>query len=332
MYEDFYVIDGCAFCESDFTGVTKEVRESPLTAFFLTSPGENENLHSCVSKIGGVYNLADDPASGLKVVRTIADLEAAKAEGKIGIILAFQDPRCIEDSLDQLRALYELGIRVVQMTYNKANYIGCGCLESHDNGLTDFGRKALKAMNRYGSVADASHCGPQTTLDIIHCSEKPVVISHAGAYGVTENVRNKSDEMLRALRDNGGVIGVSPWGPLCWKKETGKRPEMSDYLDHVDYIANLIGIDHIGFGGDSTLDDNEDKSGIVEQATLYAPVVEDYNRCVGVDPAVRHAVGVRGSWEIGNVIEAMRKRGYSDQDIGKFTGGNFIRVLKANWK
>ena len=278
MYEDFYVIDGCAFCESDFTGVTKEVRESPLTAFFLTSPGENENLHSCVSKIGGVYNLADDPASGLKVVRTIADLEAAKAEGKIGIILAFQDPRCIEDSLDQLRALYELGIRVVQMTYNKANYIGCGCLESHDSGLTDFGRKALKAMNRYG------------------------------------------------------VIGVSPWGPLCWKKETGKRPEMSDYLDHVDYIANLIGIDHIGFGGDSTLDDNEDKSGIVEQATLYAPVVEDYNRCVGVDPAVRHAVGVRGSWEIGNVIEAMRKRGYSDQDIGKFTGGNFIRVLKANWK
>ena len=116
------------------------------------------------------------------------------------------------------------------------------------------------------------------------------------------------------------------------EKETGKRPEMSDYLDHVDYIANLIGIDHIGFGGDSTLDDNEDKSGIVEQATLYAPVVEDYNRCVGVDPAVRHAVGVRGSWEIGNVIEAMRKRGYSDQDIGKFTGGNFIRVLKANWK
>ena len=70
----------------------------------------------------------------------------------------------------------------------------------------------------------------------------------------------------------------------------------------------------------------------MEQATLYAPVVEDYNRCVGVDPAVRHAVGVRGSWEIGNVIEAMRKRGYSDQDIGKFTGGNFIRVLKANWK
>ena len=107
---------------------------------------------------------------------------------------------------------------------------------------------------------------------------------------------------------------------------------MDDYLDHVDYVVNLIGIDHVGFGGDSTLDDNEDRSGIVEQATLYAPVVEEYNQKVGVDPDVRHAIGVRGSWEINNVIQAMRGRGYSDEDIKKLTGGNFLRVLKANWK
>lgn len=92
MYEDFYVIDGCAFCESDFTGVTKEVRESPLTAFFLTTPGENESLQACVSKIGGIYNMADDPASGLKIVRTIADLEAAKAEGKPALSWPFRIP------------------------------------------------------------------------------------------------------------------------------------------------------------------------------------------------------------------------------------------------
>ena len=332
MLSDMYVIDGCAFAEEDFTGVTQKVKDSPLTAFFLTTPGEDQGMLALAHNIGGIYNMADDPASGLMVVRTIAELEQAKAQGKIGVILGFQNPHCIENSLEKLRALYELGIRVVQMTYNKANYIGSGCLETKDSGLTDFGRQALKAMNRLGMVADGSHCGPQTTLDIIRYSEKPVVISHAGAAAVTPNVRNKSDEALKLLKDNGGVIGLSPWGPLCWKPETGKRPTMDDYLDHVDYVVNLIGIDHVGFGGDSTLDDNEDRSGIVEQATLYAPVVEEYNQKVGVDPDVRHAIGVRGSWEINNVIEAMRGRGYSDEDIKKLTGGNFLRVLKANWK
>ena len=177
MLSDMYVIDGCAFAEEDFTGVTQKVKDSPLTAFFLTTPGEDQGMLALAHNIGGIYNMADDPASGLMVVRTIAELEQAKAQGKIGVILGFQNPHCIENSLEKLRALYELGIRVVQMTYNKANYIGCGCLETKDSGLTDFGRQALKAMNRLGMVADGSHCGPQTTLDIIRYSEKPVVIS-----------------------------------------------------------------------------------------------------------------------------------------------------------
>ena len=146
MLSDMYVIDGCAFAEEDFTGVTQKVKDSPLTAFFLTTPGEDQGMLALAHNIGGIYNMADDPASGLMVVRTIAELEQAKAQGKIGVILGFQNPHCIENSLEKLRALYELGIRVVQMTYNKANYIGSGCLETKDSGLTDFGRQALKAM------------------------------------------------------------------------------------------------------------------------------------------------------------------------------------------
>lgn len=332
MNQNLYVIDGCAFAENAFTGVSDKVKASPLTAFFLTTPGEDEGLLSLSHNIGGIYNMADKPESGLRVVRTIAELEQAKADGKIGIILGFQNPHCIENSLEKLRACYELGIRVVQMTYNKANYIGCGCLEPIDRGLTAFGKDCLKMMNDLGMIADGSHCGLQTTMDIIKYSEKPVVISHAGCMTITPNPRNKTDEILLALKENGGVIGLSSWGPLCWKKETGRQPTMDEFVDHIDYVVNLIGIDHVGFGGDSTLDDAADMSGTLTQSTLYAPVVEDYNKAVGLDPNCRHAVGADGSWEIENIMAAMKKRGYSDEEIGKFTGGNFLRVLKANWK
>lgn len=326
------VIDGCAFCEGDFTGVSEEVKRSGLTAFFLTTPGESDGLAACAANIGGIYNLADDPAQGLAVIRTAADLEACAAAGRIGIILSFQNPHCIENSLDNLRALYELGIRVVQMTYNLANYMGSGCVEPVDAGLTRFGRQALREMNRLGIVADASHCGPKTTLDILQLSEKPVVISHAGARALTDNIRNKTDDMLLALKANGGVIGLSSWGPLCWNEAAGTRPTLDDFLNHVDYVVNLIGIEHVGFGGDSTLDNNADLKGTAHQATLYAPVVEAYNRAIGTDPDERHAIGLRGSWQLDNAARAMAARGYAEADIDRFLGLNFLRVLKANWR
>lgn len=332
MENSLLVIDGCAFTEGKFIGVTQNVLDSKLDAFFLTTPGEGDGYGECTSNIGEIYNLADDVCKMLVIARTTDDIIDAKKQGKVAVILAFQNPHSIENSLNKLRVFYELGVRVIQMTYNKANYIGTGCTETTDGGLTDFGKSMLKEMNRLGMVADVSHCGHKTTSDVLKLSEKPVVISHAGVLAITNSPRNKTDEELLLLKENGGVIGLSPWGPLCWKKELKRRPSIEDYVDHIDYVVNLIGIDHVGFGGDSTLDDTKDEKGIAEQSALYAPVVEDYNKYVGVNPDVRHAEKISGSWEIDNVIEEMKKRGYSYEDIGKFTGGNFMRVLKANFK
>lgn len=332
MNHDFTVIDGCAFTEGAFIGLSETVKNSPLNAFFLTTPGEDAGLEDCATRIGRIYNLADDPQTGIRVVRSVDDLKQAKADNKIGLILAFQNPYSIQNSIDKLRAFYELGIRVIQMTYNKLNYIGAGCTEPNDYGLSDFGRSMLAEMNRIGIVADISHCGYQTSYDVLKYSEKPVVFSHAGAMAVTRNPRNKSDDLLLMLKENNGVIGLSPWGPLCWKPDEKRRPTLSDYVDHIDHVVNLIGIDHVGFGGDSTLDDTKDEQGTVTQATLYAAVVADYDKYVGTHPSVRHAVDVDGVWQIENVFGEMRKRGYREEDIGKFAGGNFLRVLEANWK
>lgn len=329
---DLFVIDGCAFTEGVFIGLSEKVHQSSLTAFFLTLPGSHEGYPECTNKVGEIYDLADDPANRLLVVRTANDIRRAKREGKKAVILTFQDPHPIENSLHKLRVMYELGLRVMQMTYNKANYLGTGCVEPVDSGLTDFGRAALKRMNALGIVADVSHCGHRTTLDVLRASEKPIVISHACPVALTDNPRNKTDEEIRLLKENGGVLGLSSWGPLCWKNDKKGQPTLGDFVDHIDYVVDLIGIDHVGFGGDSTLDDTRDEKGTVEQSVNYAPVVAEYNKYAGTDPSLRHAIGVEGSWELENVFGEMRRRGYAEGDIAKFAGGNFLRVLEANWK
>lgn len=334
MRRENLVIDGCAFTEAGvgFVGVTDQVLKSDVDAFFLTIPSENSGYTACTKAIGGIYNLLDNDKKGLKIARSVNDIYAAKEKGLKSIVLAFQNPNPIENSLDQLRVFYELGVRVIQITYNNAGFTGCGCSESVDSGLTDFGKIFLARLNELGILPDASHCGPKTTMDVIKYSKTPVAITHAGAYSITPSVRTKTDEMLYALKENAGVIGISPWGPLCWKKDNGCRPDVKDFVDHIDYVRNLIGMDYISFGCDNTLDGSLDEAGTVEQATLFSKVVGEYNAAVGTKGDERHAKGFSGCWELENVRKEMRARGYSEEDIAKFTGGNLLRVINANWK
>lgn len=326
------IIDGCAFTETEFTGVTEAVLNSKMDAFFLTIPREGEGYTASTRSIGKIYNMLDDPRYGLVVAKSVDDIYEAKRIGKKALILAFQNPNSIENSLEQLRVFYELGVRVIQMTYNDANYIGTGCCESQDGGLTDFGRRVLKMMNHLGILPDLSHVGRKTTMDILRLSEKPVAVTHAGVYNITPSVRTKTDEEMRAVKENGGVMGISPWAPLIWKKEKGGRPDVSDYVDHVEYVVDLIGIDHVSFGADNTLDGNKDDKGTADQAVLYPAVVGEYNSCVGTRSDERHARGFEGCWQLENVVAEMERRGYSGEDVAKLTGRNLLRVLKANWR
>ena len=326
------MIDGCTFSEGEFKGVSQKVIDSPLDAFFFAVPGQLEGFYDCVVEIGKLYNLFDNKQKKIKIARTLEDLAEAKKEGKKGLIITFQDPHPIENSLDKLRTLYELGLRVVQLTYNKSNYIGTGCTETIDRGLTDFGRKAIKKMNELGIIIDLSHCSRQTALDVLKISEKPVVFSHADMKALSPNPRNRSDEELMLLKKNGGVIGLTSWGPLCWNPAKKTRPTLDEYIDHIDYVVDKIGIDYVGFGCDNTLDDSKDLKGMKEQSLLYPEVVGEYNEFVGNDPDIRHAEGFKGVWEIDNVVSRLKERGYTTEDINKFLGGNFFRVMKNVWK
>jgi membrane dipeptidase len=134
------------------------------------------------------------------------------------------------------------------------------------------------------------------------------------------------------LKKNGGVIGLCPWGPLCWNTAKKTRPTLDDYIDHIDYVVDKIGIEHVGFGCDNTLDDSKDLKGTKEQSLLYPEVVGEYDEFVGIDSEIRHAEGFKGVWEIDSVIEKLKERGYYTENINKFLGGNFLKVIKRVWR
>lgn len=328
--ENLYTIDGCVYPESEFNGCAEDVKKSNLDGFFLTVPGES--FRGAVKSIAKNYMISDVDSEKISIPRTYEDLFKAKREGKKSAILYFQDPHPVENKMEFLRAFYELGIRVVQMAYNKGGYIGAGCTENVGYGLTDFGKNVVREMNELGVLIDLSHCGKKTVEDVLRESKKPVTFGHANPFSIANNPRNKTDEQLKMLANNGGVIGITAWGPICWNGKENKRPTVEDLIDHMDYVINLIGDDHVGIASDNNLDHSKDIIGINSQGALYDEVVGPYNKHVGVDPNERHTKGFAGAVDIDNLIICMRNRGYADERIKKIMGGNFLRVLKDVWR
>ncbi len=326
-----FVLDGCIWPEDGrFTGMSEDYKYSQGDAWFLTLDGDS--FRTGVESLGNVALLSDDPKKNFRIARSYDDLMKNKADGVKSMILYFQDPAPIENKVHLARAFYEMGVRVVQMSYNKGSYLGAGCVEPVDYGLSIFGRQAVKAFNDMGMLIDLSHCGPKITEDVLKITEKPVTICHACCKVLADNPRNKTDDQLRAIRDINGMVGITPWAPICWKRQENVPPTIEDYLDHVCHAAELIGIDHVGFASDNNLDHKQDQAGIVSQSSLYDKVVGGYNSRVGTNPNERHALGFTGALDVQNLVDGMRKRGFFDDEIKMFLGGSFLRVLKEVWK
>ena len=174
----------------------------------------------------------------IRQVYSVDDIRLAKAEGKVGIILGWQNSSGYGDNIDNVAFFAELGVRIVQLTYNTANSVGCGCYETKDGGLTDFGRDLISAMNMSGVLVDLSHVGPVTSRDAIAHSKKPVAYSHCAPAGLKNHPRNKTDEQLKTMADAGGFIGVTMFPSFLAK---GAASTVDDYVDAIEYVLNLAG-------------------------------------------------------------------------------------------
>lgn len=264
--------------------------------------------------------MQDDHFPWLIKCLTADDIRRVKKEGKHAYIHHSHNTTGLGQHLDKLDMWYDYGLRVLQLTYNSMNLVGAGCTERTDAGVSSFGTRLIERMNKLGVVVDTGHCGHQTTLDACEFSKAPVIASHTCAKAVGGHARGKSDEELVALARSGGVIGVIMVPGFLNPKAPAT---MKDFLDHVDYIAKLVGHDHVGIGTDWPMCMPD------WAARLFA---EKVSPTIGFRPEDKYPTtevveGFGDHREFINITRGLVSRGYSDEQIRGILGGNWLRVL-----
>lgn len=247
----------------------------------------------------------------------VDDIYRAREEGKIAIVPALESAAMIENELDRIELLYGMGVRCMGITYNASNSLGTGQgdIYERDGGLTAFGVDAVHRMNKVGMAVSTSHSSPQTTLDVCEVTERPIFDTHALAQTGGMGQRGSSDEELRAIADTGGVIGI-----LC----STHLPDIETYMEHFEYVADLVGIDHVAFGPDVLYGDH---TSLLEVLGEFHGV--ELPESTMQNPYVKGLENPTEAWN--NIPRWLVRNGYSDDDIRKVLGGNIIRVLDEVW-
>lgn len=279
-----------------------------------------------------------DPA--VRVVFTWADIEAAQREGKLAVILGDQDADAFSEAAGndwgylsdkpriKLRERYDAGLRVLNFCYNLANQFGGGCLDP-EVPLTRSGRWLQDALEEIGVLVDTGgHTGRRTALDVARRAKKPVICSHANIKALNDNVRNLSDDVIRAIADTGGVVGLTASEDLMERNGSNAgrdlpRCPLARYAQDIEYVRALVGVDHVGLGPDFVHGKHMPYG--LGRSMIFPPEM------VEPQEPLRFTVGFEDPSQFPNVAAELRRRGWSQGDVAKVMGGNWLRVYRAVW-
>lgn len=254
---------------------------------------------------------------------------AAKAAGKTGILLHFQGADPIEDDLDLVHAYKDLGVGVIQLCYNVKNRVGDGADERTDAGLSYFGVELIKRLNAARVVVDCAHTGVRTSLDAIAASTAPVVVSHGNPRALHDSRRNLPDDLIRAIAASGGVIGAVGF-PGFVGPET--RPTLDRFIDHIAYLADLAGVDHVGLGIDYYLGQHPVTPEDAARRQYDAWIASGKWRPGTYPPPPHHYPdAIATPRELPNLTARLLARGFAADDVRKVIGANWLRVWRAVW-
>ncbi|MGI8785886.1 MAG: dipeptidase [Acidobacteriota bacterium] len=296
------------------------VAHSGLTAVNLTV--SSGTFLATVRDIGRWLGRIDAHPSHLTLIRKHADLDRAKQDGKLGLILGFQGAAVLTDGLRDLLTFRQLGVRIIQLTYDTRNVFGDGCLEPANAGLSKFGRELIAQMNELGMVVDLAHGGVQTTAEAIAASTKPVILSHTGCNEVYRHPRNVDDRELRVMADRGGVVGIYlvPFVPV--------RPEEL-LLRYIEHALEVCGADHVGIGSDMSITPIDETP---EYLRAFQNAMAEWEKQGKGHLGGRHFIpALNHPRRLESIAIAMAKRGHSSAVIEKVIGGNFYRVFREIW-
>lgn len=276
--------------------------------------GDDHNISQAVQRIA---RLRRDIATrdDCLLVHSVADIERAKAMGKLAVGIQLEGFRCIERNLDMIDLYYDLGVRLCHPIFNIVNSIGGGCTDGDDLGLTRFGRRVIGRMNDVGMIVDGAHAGTRAQLDMIETSRDPVVCSHHGMRTIHPHARNLTDEVARACAARGGVVGLTGAGYYL-----GGQPDADRLFAHVDHAVQMLGADHVGLGLDWTANAQLLEKAFVSAPDIWGPL-ENWQPIAFFGPQML--------WDL---VARMEGAGYGDAAITGIIGGNWMRIARAVWK
>lgn len=319
LHDDLIVFDGLIISNWG-EDVFRAMNRGGLTAANCTC-SVWENFRDTMQNIARWNQMLRTHQDLITKVISVDDIRKAKKDGKTGVVLGFQNTSAFEDQVAFVELFKQLGVGIVQMTYNTQNLVGSGCYESTDSGLSDFGHDIVAEMNRVGMLCDLSHVGPKTSEDVIRTSRKPVAYSHCLPAGLKEHPRNKTDEQLRLIADHDGFVGVTMFPPFL---KRGNDASVDDYVEAIDYLVNLVGEDRVGFGTDFTM-------GYGSKFFEYLNRDKGTGRQLTEIWQVEFPEGLKSIADSPNLTAAMERVGWNEAKIRKVMGENWLGLLDRVW-
>ncbi|MGH2383440.1 MAG: dipeptidase [Candidatus Limnocylindria bacterium] len=325
FHDSLIVIDGLQYSNWD-REVFEEMRAGGVTCAHVTLVIW-EDARATLDVIGKWHRLFREHADLIVPVRSAEEIEAAKRAGRTGILFGTQNASLFEDDLALVQVFHDLGVRIVQLTYNNQNLVGSSCYEANDSGLSRYGKLVVREMNRVGMIVDCSHVGERTTLDAIEASARPIAITHANPSSIFPHRRNKSDRVLEALAERGGILGCAPYPHLTG----GSEVSLEKWCEMVARTIDLMGADHVAIGSDASRKWTDEYlmwirmgrwthepdygAGTKEQAG-WLPWPEFFQT-----PA-----------DFPNLTAGLIARGLTTDDVAKVLGGNWLRFFRDGFR
>lgn len=284
-----------------------------------------EGTLESMDSLGRWRDMERENADLIRIVRKADDIRACEADGKVGILLGYQNTNLLEDRIRFIELFADMGVRVLQLTYNNQNELGGSCYEDEDSGLSRFGREVVKEMSRVGVVVDCSHTGDLTTLHAIEHSPKPIAVTHANASSIFPHKRNRSDDVLKALAETGGVIGCAAYRNIT---PTEACATARGFAEMVARTVEIAGVDHVGIGTDYSYK-NDDKFRDWMRQGRWTRSVQYGAGSASIPGAVAKPDWLPGPERLGDLGDALRDVGFSAEETDKIMGRNWLRLYET---
>jgi len=304
------------------------IQGSGITAIKASLGGSGRSFDETMAELAAYDRGIDIAAEIYTQIRSVDEIRAAKASGKMGIIYSFESVEMLEGNVERIAFFAHLGVKIMQLAYNHASAFSAGALSDAQEGITALGHQAITVMNQLGVALDLSHANETSALQAAQAATRPVLMTHTGCRAVHDNPRNKSDRALRAVAETGGVVGIYE---LSFLTPTSKQQTLDDYLRHLEHALNVCGEDHVGIGSDALVMpfDTSPKSmaawdalnaarkakGIAAPGEGPPPFVVEMNR------PDRSLI----------VAEALLEKGHAPRVVEKVLGANFMRAFDDAW-